>query len=49
MIWQNKELKTVGERITDLDYVLDEKDTYEGQFILVRRGKKRWFLVNLER
>lgn len=37
-----------GERITDLDYVLDKEDSYEGQFILVRRGKKRWFLVNLE-
>ena len=37
-----------GERITDLDYVLGEEDSYDGQFILVRRGKKRWFLVNLE-
>lgn len=37
-----------GDRITDLDYMIDEEDSYDGQFILVRRGKKRWFLVNLE-
>lgn len=37
-----------GDRITDLDYMIDEEDSYNGQFILVRRGKKRWFLVNLE-
>lgn len=37
-----------GDRITDLDYMIDEEDSYEDQFILVRRGKKRWFLVNLE-
>lgn len=36
-----------GERITDLDYTVDEKDSYDQRFILVRRGKRRYFLVHL--
>lgn len=29
-----------GERITDLGYVLGEKDRIEGQFTVIRRGKR---------
>ncbi|API87964.1 tyrosine--tRNA ligase [Marinilactibacillus sp. 15R] len=36
-----------GERIKDVDYVLSEKDSFENQFVIVRRGKKKYFLVNL--
>jgi len=36
-----------GERVQDLDYTVSEKDSYEGRFILVRRGKKRYFMVHL--
>ena len=36
-----------GERIQNLDYTVNEKDSYEGRFILVRRGKKRYFMVHL--
>lgn len=38
-----------GERIQDLDYTITEKDSYDGRFILVRRGKKRYFMVHLEK
>ena len=36
-----------GERITDIGYMVTEKDSYDGRFILVRRGKKRYFMVHL--
>lgn len=36
-----------GVRIQDLDYKVTEADSYDGRFILVRRGKKRYFLVHL--
>ena len=36
-----------GKRITDVSYTVTEKDRYDGRFILVRRGKKRYFMVHL--
>jgi len=36
-----------GERIQDTNYKLSEEDSYDGRFILVRRGKKRYFMVHL--
>ncbi|RHW40768.1 tyrosine--tRNA ligase [Neobacillus notoginsengisoli] len=35
-----------GEKITDSAYVLSEADKIEGQFTIVRRGKKRYYLIN---
>ena len=37
-----------GERIQDVDYTISEKDTFDGRFIIVRRGKKKYFFVNVE-
>lgn len=34
-----------GERVTDIDYVVGEKDRIEGQFTVIRRGKKKYFLI----
>lgn len=34
-----------GERITELEYVISEKDRIEGQFTVIRRGKKKYFLI----
>ncbi|WP_026582523.1 tyrosine--tRNA ligase [Bacillus sp. J33] len=34
-----------GERVTELDYTLSEKDKIEGQFTVIRRGKKKYFLI----
>ncbi|MGG0717360.1 tyrosine--tRNA ligase [Robertmurraya massiliosenegalensis] len=34
-----------GERITELDYSLTEKDRIEDQFTVIRRGKKKYFLI----
>lgn len=35
-----------GEKVTEIDYVVDEKDRIEGQFTIVRRGKKKYYLIN---
>lgn len=37
-----------GERVQDVDYTISEKDSFNGRFILIRRGKKKYFLVHLE-
>ncbi|MDE3839928.1 tyrosine--tRNA ligase [Bacillus methanolicus] len=34
-----------GERITDVGYVLGDQDRIEGQFTIIRRGKKKYFLI----
>ena len=34
-----------GERITDTSYVLQETDRIEGQFTIIRRGKKKYTLI----
>ncbi len=34
-----------GQRVTETDYVISEKDRIEGQFTVVRRGKKKYFLI----
>ncbi|MDN3018208.1 tyrosine--tRNA ligase [Paenibacillus sp. BSR1-1] len=35
-----------GEKITDTAYVLQEIDRIEGQFTIIRRGKKKYTLIN---
>ncbi|BCB05280.1 tyrosine--tRNA ligase [Bacillus sp. KH172YL63] len=34
-----------GERVTDLQHVMGEADKIEGQFTIIRRGKKKYFRV----
>lgn len=34
-----------GEKITDLDYVVDSKDRLEDAFAIIRRGKKKYHMV----
>ncbi len=36
-----------GERIQEIDYLVSSEDSYDGRFILVRRGRRRYFLVHL--
>ncbi|MGX6969379.1 tyrosine--tRNA ligase [Vagococcus bubulae] len=42
---QNGAIYINGDRIQDLDYVLSDKDKIEDEFIVVRRGKKKYFLL----
>lgn len=34
-----------GDRVTDTAYVLGEEDKIEGQFTIIRRGKKKYFMI----
>ncbi|MBN8192008.1 tyrosine--tRNA ligase [Bacillus sp. NTK074B] len=34
-----------GERVTDLQHVMGEDDKIEGQFTIIRRGKKKYFRI----
>lgn len=36
-----------GERVQDINYTVSTIDSYEDRFILVRRGKKKYFMVHL--
>ncbi|KAA9027471.1 tyrosine--tRNA ligase [Niallia endozanthoxylica] len=34
-----------GERVTETDYLVSAKDRIEGQFTVIRRGKKKYYLI----
>jgi tyrosyl-tRNA synthetase len=34
-----------GVRVNELEYTLDEKDRIDGEFTVIRRGKKKYFLI----
>lgn len=36
-----------GEKVTDVDALITPENSFEGRFILVRKGKKKYFLVKL--
>ena len=37
-----------GTRIQDLEYVLDPSQSFAGKFVIVRRGKKKYFLARVK-
>lgn len=37
-----------GERIQDLDYILDQDDKIDDELIVIRRGKKKYFVLKFE-
>ncbi|WP_080147155.1 tyrosine--tRNA ligase [Marinilactibacillus piezotolerans] len=44
---KNGAITIKGVKVQDVDYVLSEKDSFDNRFVIVRRGKKKYFLVNL--
>ena len=44
---KNGAISLKGEKIQDLNHTVNMEDSYDGRFILVRRGKKRYFMVHL--
>jgi tyrosyl-tRNA synthetase len=42
---QNGAIYVNGDRVTDLGFVLQEKDKIGGEFTVIRRGKKKYFLI----
>ena len=45
---QNGAISINGEKITDLEHVWTPEQSFEERFVLVRRGKKKYFLVKLK-
>ena len=41
----NGAISVNGEKVTDLDYIIDEKDRLEDTFAIIRRGKKKYHMV----
>ncbi|WP_416144400.1 tyrosine--tRNA ligase [Planococcus koreensis] len=41
----NGAISVNGEKVTDLEYVIDEKDRLEDAFAILRRGKKKYHMV----
>ena len=37
-----------GQRVQDVDYELDLSQSFDGKFVIVRRGKKRYFLARVK-
>lgn len=42
---QNGAVSINGEKTTDLNYQLEEEDKLDGKFTVIRRGKKKYFLI----
>ncbi|MCP8617137.1 tyrosine--tRNA ligase [Salirhabdus salicampi] len=45
---QNGAIYINGERQQDLQYVVNEKDRIDGKFTIIRRGKKKYFLIRYQ-
>ena len=41
----NGAISVNGEKVKDLDYVIDAKDRMEDSFAIIRRGKKKYHMV----
>lgn len=46
---QNGAIYINGDRVTDLGYVLSDLDKIESKFTIIRRGKKKYYLIISER
>lgn len=42
---QNGAIYINGDRKTDLQYILSSEDKIEGKYTVIRRGKKKYFLI----
>ncbi|RXI98564.1 tyrosine--tRNA ligase [Anaerobacillus alkaliphilus] len=42
---QNGAIYVNGDRVTDLEKVISKEDRIEGQFTIIRRGKKKYYLI----
>lgn len=45
---KNGAIRVNGERIQDLDYELDPTAAFDGKYVVVRRGKKKYFLAKVK-
>ena len=45
---KNGAIRINGEKITDVDYEIDPSSHFDGKFVIVRRGKKKYFLARVK-
>ncbi|WP_346676851.1 tyrosine--tRNA ligase [Ligilactobacillus aviarius] len=45
---KNGAIRVNGERIQDLDYELDPTAAFDGKYVVIRRGKKKYFLAKVK-
>lgn len=46
---KNGAIRINGEKITDLEADINPADHFDGKFVIVRRGKKKYFLVRINK
>ncbi|SFB96835.1 tyrosyl-tRNA synthetase [Alkalibacterium subtropicum] len=44
---KNGAIRIKGVQVKDVDYIVTEDDSFDGRFVIVRKGKKKYFLVHL--
>ena len=44
---KNGAIRIKGVQVKDVDYMISKEDSFEDRFIIIRKGKKKYFLVNL--
>lgn len=44
----NGAIRINGERITDLDSIIDPNAAFDGEFEIIRRGKEKYFLGKIK-
>ncbi len=45
---KNGAIRINGEKVTDVDAEIDPTAAFDGKFVIVRRGKKRYFLARVQ-
>ena len=44
----NGAIRINGDRIQDLEFTIDPSAEFDGKFVIVRRGKKKYFLARVK-
>lgn len=45
---QNGAIRINGEKLTDTTLEIDPKDSFDGKYVVIRRGKKKYFLAKIK-
>ena len=45
---KNGAIRINGEKVTDVEAEIDPSAAFNGKFVIVRRGKKRYFLAHVK-
>ncbi len=44
---KNGAIRINGERVTDLEYMIEPSEQFDGRFVVIRKGKKKYFLARV--